>query len=178
MQLPPSPAQGLSIKLGISTDPRADAPARSRSVRTLPRPARQVCREGEHRQKSFLPLQERIATNFSLPSYAVILRKSGEEQSSKRYHRTPRKGLKYYLVGICLHLYVSGIQSHGFLRGRGSRRRISLSPMYVQLHVSWWGSYVHGRQSAGTACIHIYAHMYRHTFMHIHTVCFIYTGVK
>lgn len=57
MQLPPPPpppAQGLSIKLSISTDPRADAPARSRSVRTLPRPARQVCREGEHRQKSFL----------------------------------------------------------------------------------------------------------------------------
>lgn len=25
-----------------------------------------------------------------------------------------------------------------------------------------------------TACIHIDAHMYRHTLTHIHTVCFIY----
>lgn len=63
-------------------------------------------------------------------------------------------------------------------RTRIMAENLSLSPMYVQLHVSWRGSYVHGRQSAGSACIHIYAHMYRHTFMHIHTVCFIYTGVK
>lgn len=140
-----------------------------------PRPARQVRREGERRHKCFL-FSKGLRPIFTATLCQHRQKCWGAEQQISPSNAEKRAEI--FFKGICPHLHMSWIQSHWFLGGHGSWQRISLSSVYVQLQMSSWRPYMHRRRSTGALCVHIYAHMYRHTFMHIHNVCFIYTGIK
>lgn len=92
------------------TQTTADASPPSHSVWTLSldtaTASRQVHREGEQRQKSFL-FSPRTITSFHCQSYAMIQSESGEEQNRKCYHQMREKGLQYSFMDTYLHLYVS-----------------------------------------------------------------------
>lgn len=114
-------------------------------------------------------------TQFPLPSYAMILSESGEGAGQDISPSNAKKRAETFFHGhLSAFVCILNSQSHWFLWGHRSWQRISPSSVYVQLQ----GSHRHMTRSTGTVCIHIYAHMYRHTLMHIHTVCFIYSCIK
>lgn len=94
----------------------------------LPRPARQVHREGEQRKKSFLFTEFEDCNRFSLPSDAVILSQGGEEQGGQFHHHMPRKGLTFSFMGTNLHLSVSQIHSRTDSYGDTDHGKESLPP--------------------------------------------------
>lgn len=111
------------------TQTTADASPPSHSVWTLSlgtaTTSRQVHREGEQRQKSFL-FSPRTITSFHCQSYAMIQSESGEEQNRKFYHQMREKGLQYSFMDTCVHLYVSWIHSPAGSYGDTDHSRESL----------------------------------------------------